>query len=38
MGGKLTLTVSQLGEYIRRMLQLDPMLHGVRLRGENASK
>ena len=34
MSGKLTLTVSQLGEYIRRMLQLDPMLHGVRLRGE----
>ena len=34
MSGKLTLTVSQLNEYIRRMLQLDPMLHGVRLRGE----
>lgn len=34
MSGKLTLTVSQLNEYVRRMLQLDPMLHGVRLRGE----
>ncbi len=34
MAGKLTLTVSQLNEYIRRMLQLDPMLHGVALRGE----
>lgn len=34
MSGKLTLTVSQLNEYLRRMLQLDPMLHGVRLRGE----
>lgn len=34
MAGKLTLTVSQLCEYIRRMLQLDPMLHGVELKGE----
>ncbi|MBQ4265723.1 MAG: exodeoxyribonuclease VII large subunit [Clostridia bacterium] len=34
MAGKLTLTVSQLNEYIRRMLQLDPMLHGVELKGE----
>ena len=34
MAGKLTLTVSQLGEYIRRMVQLDPMLHGVELKGE----
>lgn len=34
MSGKLTLTVSQLCEYIRRMLQLDPMLHGVELKGE----
>lgn len=34
MAGKLTLTVSQLSEYIRRMLQLDPMLHGVELKGE----
>ena len=34
MAAKLTLTVSQLNEYIRRMLQLDPMLHGVALRGE----
>lgn len=34
MASKLTLTVSQLGEYIRRMVQLDPMLHGVELKGE----
>ena len=34
MASKLTLTVSQLGEYIRRMMQLDPMLHGVELKGE----
>lgn len=34
MAGKLTLTVSQLNEYIRRMFQLDPMLHNVELRGE----
>jgi len=34
VAGKLTLTVSQLNEYIRRMLQLDPMLHGVELKGE----
>ncbi|MBE5800110.1 MAG: exodeoxyribonuclease VII large subunit [Clostridiales bacterium] len=34
MAGKLTLSVSQLNEYIRRMLQLDPMLHGVELKGE----
>lgn len=34
MAGKLTLTVSQLNEYIRRMFQLDPMLHSVELRGE----
>lgn len=34
VAGKLTLTVSQLGEYIRRMLQLDPMLHGIELKGE----
>lgn len=34
MAGKLTLTVSQLCEYIRRMFQLDPMLHGVELKGE----
>ncbi|MBQ8620451.1 MAG: exodeoxyribonuclease VII large subunit [Clostridia bacterium] len=34
MASKLTLTVSQLNEYIRRMMQLDPMLHRVELRGE----
>ena len=34
MAAKLTLTVSQLNEYIRRMLQLDPVLHGVELKGE----
>lgn len=34
MAGKLTLTVSQLNEYIRRMLQIDPMLHNVELKGE----
>ena len=34
MVSKLTLTVSQLNEYIRRMMQLDPMLHGVELKGE----
>ncbi|MBR5302615.1 MAG: exodeoxyribonuclease VII large subunit [Clostridia bacterium] len=34
MAAKLTLTVSQLGEYIRRMMQLDPVLHGVELKGE----
>ncbi len=34
MAGGLTLTVSQLCEYIRRMMQLDPMLHGVELKGE----
>lgn len=34
MASKLTLTVSQLCEYIRRMLKLDPMLHNVELKGE----
>lgn len=34
MAARLSLTVSQLGEYIRRMMQLDPMLHGVELKGE----
>lgn len=34
MAAKLTLTVSQLNEYIRRMMQLDPVLHGVELKGE----
>lgn len=34
VAGKLSLTVSQLNEYIRSMLQLDPMLHGLELKGE----
>ncbi|MBQ2990345.1 MAG: exodeoxyribonuclease VII large subunit [Clostridia bacterium] len=34
MAGKLTLSVSQLNEYVKRTLQMDPMLHGVELRGE----
>lgn len=34
VAGKLSLTVSQLNEYIRRTLQMDPMLHGIELRGE----
>lgn len=34
MAGKLTLSVSQLNEYVRRVLQLDPMLHGIQLSGE----
>ncbi len=34
VAGRLTLTVSQLGEYIRRTLQQDPVLHSIELRGE----
>ncbi len=34
MAVRLTLTVSQLNEYIRRMVQLDPMLHRVEIKGE----
>ena len=34
MASKLTLTVSQLNEYIRRMVQLDPMLHRVEIKCE----
>lgn len=34
MAGKLTLTVSQLNEYVRRVLQQDPMLARIDLRGE----
>ena len=34
MAGKLTLTVSQLSEYIRRSLQQDPMLRRLEIRGE----
>ena len=30
----LTLTVSQLNEYVRRSLASDPMLHGLCLTGE----
>ena len=34
VAGKLTLTVSQLNEYIKRTLQVDPMLHRLEIRGE----
>ena len=34
MAGNLALSVSQLNEYVRRMLQLDPMLSRVDLKGE----
>ena len=34
MAGNLTLSVSQLNEYVRRMLQLDPMLARIDLKGE----
>lgn len=34
MARNLTLSVSQLNEYVRRVLQLDPMLHGISIRGE----
>ena len=34
VAGKLTLSVSQLNEYVRRTIQMDPMLHGIELRGE----
>jgi len=34
VAAKLSLTVSQLNEYIRRSFQMDPMLHGIELRGE----
>ena len=34
MSAGLTLTVEQLNEYVRRSLASDPILHGVRLRGE----
>lgn len=34
MARKLTLSVSQLNEYVKRVLQLDPMLHGISIRGE----
>jgi exodeoxyribonuclease VII large subunit len=33
-GRQLTLTVGELNEYVRRSLAGDPMLHGVRLKGE----
>ena len=29
MAGNLTLSVSQLNEYVRRMFQLDPMLASI---------
>jgi len=34
MAHKLTLSVSQLNEYVRRMFQLDPVLHGISIKGE----
>jgi len=34
MAGNLTLSVSQLNEYVRRMFQLDPMLARIDLKGE----
>ena len=34
MARNLTLSVSQLNEYVRRVLQLDPMLHGISIKGE----
>lgn len=34
MASKLTLTVSQLNEYVRRMFQMDPMLRAIELKGE----
>ena len=34
MAAKLELTVSQLNEYVRRMLQMDPMLRVIELKGE----
>ncbi|MBP3655322.1 MAG: exodeoxyribonuclease VII large subunit [Clostridia bacterium] len=34
MAGKLTLSVSQLNEYVRRTLQMDPMLARIDLQGE----
>lgn len=33
-GAELTLSVSELNEYVRRSLASDPILHGVKLRGE----
>ena len=34
MARNLTLSVSQLNEYVRRVLVQDPMLHGISIRGE----
>ena len=34
MAHKMTLSISQLNEYIRRVVQQDPMLHGLSIRGE----
>ncbi|MDO5300809.1 MAG: exodeoxyribonuclease VII large subunit, partial [Clostridia bacterium] len=34
MASKLSLSVSQLNEYVRRMFQLDPMLRTIEVRGE----
>ena len=34
MASKLTLSVSQLNEYVRSVLQMDPVLHNIDLKGE----
>ena len=34
MGKRLALSVSQLNEYVRRLLQQDPLLYDVELKGE----
>ena len=34
MAHKMTLSISQLNEYVKRILQLDPMLHGISIKGE----
>ena len=34
MAHKMTLSISQLNEYVRRVVQQDPMLHGLSIRGE----
>ena len=34
MAGKLALSVSQLNEYVRRLLQLDPLLREIEIKGE----
>jgi len=34
MAHKMTLSISQLNEYVRRVIQQDPMMHGLNIRGE----